>query len=86
MPLNPAAPVDVTQRVWFTAAQAAEYLGYRDAKTVRRAHLDGRLQGRRTAPATPGSRGGNLGFRREWLDRFREGLPPLDAPHARRTA
>jgi hypothetical protein len=86
LPIHPAAPaatpVDLTGKVWYSAAEAAAYLGYKDAKTVRRAHLDGRLQGRRAAPTTPGSRGGNLGFRREWLDRFREGLPPLDAAPA----
>lgn len=89
MPPSPAAsstPADLTEKTWYSATEAAVYLDYRDAKTIRRAHLDGRLQGRRTAPTTPGSRGGNLKFHREWLDRFAQGLPPLDAPHARRAA
>lgn len=80
------APADLTAKVWYSAVEATAYLGYKDVKTVRRAHLDGRLQGARTAPTTPGSRGGNVKFHREWLDRFAQGLPPLDAPHARRAA
>jgi hypothetical protein len=84
--LGYAEPPDPTEKTWYTAAEAAAYLGYKDPKTVRRAHLDGRLQGRRTAPTAPGSRGGNLKFHREWLDRFAQGYPPLNAPHARRAA
>jgi hypothetical protein len=88
--LSPAAssttPADPTEKVWYSTPEATVYLGYKDQKTVRRAHLDGRLQGRRTAPTTPGSRGGHLKFHREWLDRFAQGLPPLDASPARRSA
>lgn len=81
-----AAAADLTGKVWYSAVEAAEYLGYKDVKTVRRAHLDGRIQGSRTAPTTPGSRGGNVKFHRDWLDRFAQGLPPLDASPARRSA
>lgn len=73
---------DPTERVWFSAKSAAAYLDYDDEKTVRRAALDGRLQYVRTAASTPGGRGGNLRFRKEWLDRFAAGLPPLDAAAA----
>lgn len=82
--LPPAAPADLATKTWYSANEATAYLGYADPKTVRRAHLAGRLQGVRTAPTTPGSRGGNLKFHRDWLDRFAAGLPPLDAPLARR--
>jgi hypothetical protein len=79
---------DPTAKVWFSAKSAASYLDFEDEKTVRRAALAGRLQHVRTAPATPGARGGNLRFRKEWLDRFAQGLPPLDAEpspmHSRR--
>ena len=85
-PVPAPAQADPTAKTWYSVAEALHYLGYKDAKTVRRAHLDGRLQGVRTAPTTPGGRGGNLKFRREWLDRFAAGQPPLDAPHARRAA
>lgn len=71
---------------WFSTAQAAEYLGYRDARTIRRACASGHLQGVSTAPAAPGGRGGHLRFHREWLDRFAAGEPPLDATPARRAA
>jgi hypothetical protein len=90
LPLRTAAPAttpaDPTGKVWYSAAEAAKYLGYRDAKTVRRAHLDGRLQGARSAPTTPGGRGGNIRFHHDWLIRFQQGLPPLDAAPARRVA
>ena len=89
MPPSPAPALtaaDLTAKAWYNTGEAAVYLGYKDPKTVRRAYLAGRLQGARTAPTTRGSRGGNLGFHREWLDRFRKGLPPLDAAAARRHA
>lgn len=89
MPLSPApAPeqADLTEKVWYSTAEALRYLGYKDRKTVSRAYMAGRLQGVRTAPTTRGGRGGNLKFRREWLDRFAAGEPPLDAVPARRSA
>jgi excisionase family DNA binding protein len=73
----PSAPL----RTWFTTAEAAKYLGCHE-KTVRRARARGQLRGVSPAPATPGGPRGNLRFRSEWLDRFREGLPPLDAAPA----
>ena len=66
------------EQVWFRVKGAATYLGMHE-KAVRKAHLDGRLRGVRSASATPGSRGGNLRFRREWLDAFAEGRSLHDA-------
>lgn len=74
-PRSVPSDFDITDRVWFSANEAADYTGM-TAKTLRRALLDGRLRGVRPAPRTPGARPGRPRFRREWLDAFVAGETP----------